>query len=109
MVAPSDLLADILGDDLGIVRARALHQAHCGVTFRLGHVVHGQVPPSRGGARRRHDPPPLTWRSSGVWLWPRTDLAEAAGGSLQVDKGIVVDDRLRTSDPAIWPAGDSAR
>jgi NADPH-dependent 2,4-dienoyl-CoA reductase/sulfur reductase-like enzyme len=43
----------------------------------------------------------------GVGVRPRTDLAEAAG--LEVDKGIMVDDRLRTSDPAIWAAGDSAR
>ncbi len=43
----------------------------------------------------------------GVGVRPRTELAEAAG--LEVDKGIVVDDRLRTSDPSIWAAGDSAR
>lgn len=37
---------------------------------------------------------------------PRTELAEAAG--LLVDDGIVVDATLRTSDPAIWAAGDVA-
>ncbi|OEJ31909.1 NAD(P)/FAD-dependent oxidoreductase [Streptomyces subrutilus] len=37
---------------------------------------------------------------------PRTGLAQAAG--LEVRKGIVVDDRLRTSDPRIHAIGDCA-
>ncbi|WP_207958035.1 NAD(P)/FAD-dependent oxidoreductase [Streptomyces sp. YIM 98790] len=37
---------------------------------------------------------------------PRVGLAQAAG--LRVRRGIVVDDRLRTSDPAIHAAGDCA-
>ena len=35
---------------------------------------------------------------------PRTELARAAG--LQVNKGVVVTEQLRTSDPHIWAAGD---
>jgi NADPH-dependent 2,4-dienoyl-CoA reductase/sulfur reductase-like enzyme len=42
----------------------------------------------------------------GVGVKPRTGLAEHAG--LEVDNGIVVDDRLRTSDPNVWAAGDIA-
>jgi NADPH-dependent 2,4-dienoyl-CoA reductase/sulfur reductase-like enzyme len=42
----------------------------------------------------------------GVGVTPRTDLAEQAG--LDVDNGIIVDDRMRTSDPHIWAAGDVA-
>jgi len=38
---------------------------------------------------------------------PDTRLAEAAG--LRVDGGVVVDDRLRTADPAIHAIGDCAR
>ena len=38
---------------------------------------------------------------------PRTTLAEQAG--LDIDNGIVVDDRLQTSDPKVWAAGDVAR
>ena len=38
---------------------------------------------------------------------PVTDLAEPAG--LAVDRGILVDDRLRTSDPAIFAIGDCAQ
>jgi 3-phenylpropionate/trans-cinnamate dioxygenase ferredoxin reductase subunit len=40
----------------------------------------------------------------GVGILPNTELATAAG--LEVDDGIVVDDQCRTSDPAIYAAGD---
>jgi assimilatory nitrate reductase electron transfer subunit len=36
-----------------------------------------------------------------------TDLAEAAG--LTIERGVVVDDRLRTSDPRIYAIGDCAQ
>jgi 3-phenylpropionate/trans-cinnamate dioxygenase ferredoxin reductase subunit len=42
----------------------------------------------------------------GIGVNPRTELAEAAG--LEVDGGIVVDETLRTSDPAIYAIGDCA-
>jgi rubredoxin-NAD+ reductase len=41
---------------------------------------------------------------SAVGLRPRTALAEAAG--LEVDRGIVVDRWLRTSDPSVYAIGD---
>ncbi|GAB4271842.1 MAG: FAD-dependent oxidoreductase [Pararhodobacter sp.] len=40
----------------------------------------------------------------GIGITPGTSLAEAAG--LTVDNGIAVDEQGRTSDPAIWAAGD---
>jgi NADPH-dependent 2,4-dienoyl-CoA reductase/sulfur reductase-like enzyme len=43
----------------------------------------------------------------GVGVRPRVGLARAAG--LTVDDGIVVDAVLRTSDGAVWAAGDVAR
>jgi len=43
----------------------------------------------------------------GAGLEIETDLARSAG--LEVDDGVVVDDRLRTSDPHVWAAGDVAR
>ncbi len=43
----------------------------------------------------------------GVGVVPRTALADAAG--LTVDHGIVVDERLQTSAPGIYAAGDVAR
>jgi 3-phenylpropionate/trans-cinnamate dioxygenase ferredoxin reductase subunit len=42
----------------------------------------------------------------GVGVSPNTELASAAG--LEVDNGIVVDERLRTSDSAVFAAGDVA-
>lgn len=42
----------------------------------------------------------------GIGAVPNTRLAEAAG--LEVANGIVVDERLRTSDEAVWAAGDVA-
>jgi rubredoxin-NAD+ reductase len=41
---------------------------------------------------------------SAVGLRPRTALAEAAG--LEVDRGVVVDRWLRTSDPSVYALGD---
>jgi 3-phenylpropionate/trans-cinnamate dioxygenase ferredoxin reductase subunit len=43
----------------------------------------------------------------GVGMIPNVELAEAAG--LAVDNGILVDSAMRTSDPAIFAAGDVAR
>ncbi len=42
----------------------------------------------------------------GVGITPNTALAEAAG--LALDNGIATDEMGRTSDPAIWAAGDCA-
>lgn len=42
----------------------------------------------------------------GVGITPSVELAEAAG--LLIDNGIAVDAEGRTSDPAIWAAGDCA-
>jgi len=43
----------------------------------------------------------------GAGLEIETDLARSAG--LEVDDGVLVDDRLRTSDPHVWAAGDVAQ
>lgn len=42
----------------------------------------------------------------GLGIRPNDDLAKAAG--LAVEDGVVVDDRLRTSDPLVFAAGDVA-
>lgn len=43
---------------------------------------------------------------AGIGIVPATDLAEAAG--LEIENGIKTDAEGRTSDPAIWAAGDCA-
>ncbi len=49
---------------------------------------------------------PADFVIAGIGILPATDLAEGAG--LALDNGIEVDAQGRTSDPAIWAAGDCA-
>lgn len=104
VVAPEAIpLANVIGDTLGQFVAD-LHRER-GVALRLG----------VGVDRIGEDHVALddgTLLSAdlvvvGIGVIPRTELAEAAG--LTVDNGIVIDHRLRTSDPNIWAAGDVAR
>jgi apoptosis-inducing factor 3 len=96
-------LARAVGETLGRF-ALDLHQEH-GVVFHLGRTVaeikdHEVV--LDDGTKV-----PADLVVIGIGVIPRVDLAEKAG--LEIDTGIVVDDRLRTSDPHIWAAGDAAR
>ena len=43
----------------------------------------------------------------GIGVVPQTDFL--AGSGIEVDNGIVVDERFRTSAPNVWAAGDAAR
>lgn len=104
VVAPEEVpLAMLIGDALGRF-VQSFHEEH-GVEFRLG----------RGVSEIGADDITLDDGTSvaadlvvvGIGVVPRTDLAEAAG--LDVDKGVLVDDHLRTSDDHIWAAGDIAR
>jgi len=104
VVAPEPIpLGAILGDDLGRA-VRAVHEAH-GTRFHLGLTA----------TEIRDDTVTLSDRGTlvadlvvmAVGVRPRTALAEAAG--LRVDRGIVVDDQLRTSAAGLWACGDVAR
>jgi len=86
---------------------RDLHRAH-GVDIRegtgltrltgAGHVT--------GAILSDGSEHPFDLVIAGIGITPATALAEVAG--LVVENGITVDARGRTSDPAIWAAGDCA-
>ena len=96
-------LARVLGETLGRF-VLGLHEEH-GVVFQLGRTA---TEISDGGVMLDDG---TTVAADlvviGIGVEPRVDLAVDAG--LDVDDGILVDDRLRTSDPYIWAAGDVAR
>ena len=93
----------VLGGELGET-IRALHEEH-GVRFHLG----------RTAQRLERESVVLDDGSElgaqlvvvGVGVRPVLDLAQSAG--LATDRGVLVDERLRTSAPGIWAAGDIAR
>jgi 3-phenylpropionate/trans-cinnamate dioxygenase ferredoxin reductase subunit len=87
---------------------RALHGSH-GVDIREGigldHLT-GTMRTVTGAVLRDGSKLPIDFVVVGVGIAPATGLAEAAG--LTIDNGIAVDELGRTSDPAIWAAGDCA-
>lgn len=86
---------------------RALHQAH-GVTVLEETGLDRLVGDSHvnGTLLRDGRTLPADFVIVGVGITPNTQLAEAAG--LVIDNGIATDALGRTSDPAIWAAGDCA-
>jgi NADPH-dependent 2,4-dienoyl-CoA reductase/sulfur reductase-like enzyme/nitrite reductase/ring-hydroxylating ferredoxin subunit len=103
VVAPETVpMLKVMGPDLGGF-VRRLHESH-GVRFHLGRSVQaidGKSVKLDDGSLLEADLVVL-----GVGVRPRVDLAKAAG--LSVDNGVIVDDRLRTSAPNVWAAGDIA-
>jgi len=86
---------------------RALHTAR-GVDIREGTGLNMLTGDTRVAGARLSDGTELEtdFVIVGIGIAPATDLAEAAG--LAIDNGIAVDALGRTSDPAIWAAGDCA-
>ena len=86
---------------------RALHRGH-GVEIIEGvgiaRITGSEAADGVALADGRHLPADLV--ICGIGVSPETALAEAAG--LALDNGIAVDAQGRTSDPAIWAAGDCA-
>jgi 3-phenylpropionate/trans-cinnamate dioxygenase ferredoxin reductase subunit len=86
---------------------RALHTEH-GVDIREGVGLEALTGEGHVSGARLSDGRilELDFVIAGVGIAPGTALAEAAG--LEIDDGIAVDQEGRTSDPAIWAAGDCA-
>jgi NADPH-dependent 2,4-dienoyl-CoA reductase/sulfur reductase-like enzyme/nitrite reductase/ring-hydroxylating ferredoxin subunit len=104
VVAPDAVpMERILGPELGGF-VRTLHEEH-GVRFHMGQTV-GEIGDRsvtlKDGSRLEAELVVL-----GVGVRPNVQLAEAAG--LSLDKGVLVDEYLRTSAEGIWAAGDIAR
>jgi NADPH-dependent 2,4-dienoyl-CoA reductase/sulfur reductase-like enzyme/nitrite reductase/ring-hydroxylating ferredoxin subunit len=104
VVAPEAVpLARVMGDAVGSL-VRKVHEGH-GVVFHLG-TKPGRIDASsvtlEDGTRLEADLVVL-----GVGVRPDLALAQAAG--LSMDRGVVVDEQLRTSAPGVWAVGDIAR
>lgn len=86
---------------------RALHQSH-GAEILEGVGLTRLIGDTRVSGAELSDGTTLEvdFVIVGVGITPGTDLAEAAG--LEIDNGIKTDALGRTSDPAIWAAGDCA-
>jgi 3-phenylpropionate/trans-cinnamate dioxygenase ferredoxin reductase subunit len=104
VVAPDALpLVHVLGEALGAA-IKKLHEEH-GVTFHLGTrptAVSERSLTLDNGTELAADLVVF-----GIGVRPATELAEAAG--LTLDRGVVVDDYLRTSAAGVFAAGDIAR
>ncbi len=103
VVAPEEVpLGRVLGDELGGYVKR-LHEKK-GVRFHLGHTVASVEEDAvvlDDGRRIECD-----LVVAGIGVRPRVALLEEAGA--EVDGGVVVDARLRTTLPDVWAAGDIA-
>jgi NADPH-dependent 2,4-dienoyl-CoA reductase/sulfur reductase-like enzyme/nitrite reductase/ring-hydroxylating ferredoxin subunit len=104
VVAPDSLpLERVLGRELGAF-IKALHEEK-GVVFHLGRKplrIAADAVVLDDGSQIEADLVVL-----GVGVRPRLELAEQAG--LVLDRGISVNERLETSTPGIYAAGDIAR
>ena len=104
VVAPELLpLGRVLGDKLGEF-VKALHEQH-GVVFHMGTTAKVITPTSVALANGEELSSDFVVVGAGVS--PEVGVAQTAG--LTVNRGIVVDEYLRTSVPDVWAAGDVAR
>jgi NADPH-dependent 2,4-dienoyl-CoA reductase/sulfur reductase-like enzyme len=104
VAAPDALpLAKVLGPELARV-VKSLHEAK-GVVFHLEKRATGLN--AKGVTLSDGSTLEGDFVVAGVGVRPQLALAESAG--IAIDKGVMVDTFLRTSDPFIWAAGDSAR
>jgi NADPH-dependent 2,4-dienoyl-CoA reductase/sulfur reductase-like enzyme len=96
-------LERIMGTELGGF-IQKLHEEN-GVVFHLqqkAREIAGGVVTLESGERLKPD-----FVVAGIGVRPNLELAERAG--LTIDRGVLVDERLQTSAPGIYAAGDIAR
>ena len=96
-------LERVMGPELGDFIQR-LHEEH-GVIFHLSQKasgIGGGMVSLENGTRL-----PADLVVAGIGVRPNVELAEAAG--LSVDRGVLVDERLQTTAPGVYAAGDIAR
>jgi NADPH-dependent 2,4-dienoyl-CoA reductase/sulfur reductase-like enzyme/nitrite reductase/ring-hydroxylating ferredoxin subunit len=104
VVAPeAQPFARTLGAELGAF-LRGVHQEH-GVVFHLGQTV--TAVDARAVTLSGGETLPADLVVVGIGVRPAIGLAEAAG--LTVDRGVMVDEHLRTSTAGVYAAGDIAR
>jgi NADPH-dependent 2,4-dienoyl-CoA reductase/sulfur reductase-like enzyme/nitrite reductase/ring-hydroxylating ferredoxin subunit len=104
VVAPETVpFSHTMGPEIGGV-LKAAHEKN-GVRFHLGEKVASIQDDGVRLASGALVPADLV--VLGVGVRPNIQLAQAAG--LTIDRGVVVDDRLRTSAPGVFAAGDIAR
>jgi 3-phenylpropionate/trans-cinnamate dioxygenase ferredoxin reductase subunit len=100
-------LLAVLGKEMAEIYA-GLHRRH-GVEFRLGATL-AEITGKDGATTglRLQDGSLIKADAVvvGVGITPNTELAEAAG--LTIDNGVLVDEHLVTSDPDVFAAGDVA-
>jgi apoptosis-inducing factor 3 len=104
VVGPDVLpLGRILGPELGAF-IQNLHQEH-GVVFHMGHTA--QEWSARGVMLDDGTCLPADLVVAGIGVRPNLQLAMRSG--VATDRGILVDDKLETSAPGVFAAGDVAR
>jgi pSer/pThr/pTyr-binding forkhead associated (FHA) protein/NADPH-dependent 2,4-dienoyl-CoA reductase/sulfur reductase-like enzyme len=100
-------LLDRIASDLVVTRCR-----HFGVDVRMGEEVAQAYPDQRGNfyaARLKNSNDGVEGQllAVAIGITPNVEVAEGSG--IKVERGVVVDDRMRTNVPNVYAGGDVAQ